>query len=182
MNFRLRTDCRLVLGLSTALLLIAAAPAEAGSAYGPTGLGSNLHRRFVKKQAVQNARRGRPQTRHAGVWIAGGYPGTRSGQSVSHRPVLHPAVVQPSYGGQRIVHQQFMHHPIVHQRQAAPVPVVQSPVYSGPSSATGIVAATPVSEYYHRPVSSGSRYHSATSIATPAQRIVISPNANGLGY
>lgn len=47
--------------------------AEAGK---PGGVGSNLHRRFMIKQAQQRARQGRPVRRHVGIWNAGGFRST----------------------------------------------------------------------------------------------------------
>lgn len=47
---------------------IAATSAEAASPYGPTGLGSNLHRRFVLKQAVKRTQQGRPVSNRQIIW------------------------------------------------------------------------------------------------------------------
>ena len=41
----------------------------------PTGVGSNLHRRFVIQRTARRASAGLPTTRHFGVYVAGGYPG-----------------------------------------------------------------------------------------------------------
>lgn len=47
-----------------------------GSVYRPpTGVGSNLHRRFVIQRTARRAAQGLPTTRHYGVYVAGGYPG-----------------------------------------------------------------------------------------------------------
>lgn len=50
-----------------------AASAEARSPYGPTGLGSNLHRRFVIKQAVKRSNAGQPVRNRAITWYAKPY-------------------------------------------------------------------------------------------------------------
>lgn len=50
-----------------------AAEATAASPFGRTGLGPNLHRRFVLKQAVKNANSGRSVRNSAILWNARPY-------------------------------------------------------------------------------------------------------------
>ena len=40
-----------------------------------SGVGSNLHRRFIIQRTERRARQGLPTTRHYGVYVSGGYPG-----------------------------------------------------------------------------------------------------------
>lgn len=42
----------------------------------PGGVGSNLHRRFMIKQAQRRASQGLPVRRHVGIWNAGGFRST----------------------------------------------------------------------------------------------------------
>ncbi|MEN1679919.1 MAG: hypothetical protein AAGJ46_10015 [Planctomycetota bacterium] len=63
---------------------LGAIEAEAANRYGVTGLGSNLHRRFVLKQAVKRADRGQRVSNRAIVWYA--RPSlARSGSSYRYR-------------------------------------------------------------------------------------------------
>lgn len=61
-----------LIAIGAALLIGGASACEvsAASPYGRTGLGANLHRRFVLKQAVKNANAGLPVRRSAIVWNA----------------------------------------------------------------------------------------------------------------
>lgn len=59
--------------LAIALVALFSIPPESFAGKRTTGLGSNLHRRFVIKRTEQRARQGLSTTRHAGVWLAGGY-------------------------------------------------------------------------------------------------------------
>ena len=91
-----RSRSRVAMALAGVLLLTGAA--EAGnSRYGPTGLGSNLHRRFVKQRTVALASRGRPAPRHVGVWIAGGAPAAyRSDTPARHVAPTSHVVLRPA--------------------------------------------------------------------------------------
>lgn len=53
-----------------ALGMLTSRQAEAGK-YGPAGLGANLHRRHVMKQAQKNARQGKPVRKSAILWMSG---------------------------------------------------------------------------------------------------------------
>lgn len=55
-----------------------ATSASAASRYGPGGLGSNLHRRFVIKQAAKRAKAGKPVRNRAITWYARPYLRARS--------------------------------------------------------------------------------------------------------
>ena len=57
--------------------------AEARSPYGVSGLGSNLHRRFVLKQASKRASRGQPVRNRAITWFA--QPSFRQSSPASYR-------------------------------------------------------------------------------------------------
>lgn len=57
---------------AAAFMLGVLASTQASAAnYGPSGLGANLHRRHVMKQATRRARAGLPVRRSAIVWMAG---------------------------------------------------------------------------------------------------------------
>ncbi|TWT77994.1 hypothetical protein Pla123a_17930 [Posidoniimonas polymericola] len=58
-----------VLASAFALGMLTSKQASAGK-YGPAGLGANLHRRHVMKQATKNARRGLPVRKSAIVWLS----------------------------------------------------------------------------------------------------------------
>lgn len=60
--------CAAVISLSD--VSFPAPKAEAAPRYGVSGLGSNLHRRFVLKQAAQRASRGQAVRNRAIVWFA----------------------------------------------------------------------------------------------------------------
>ena len=140
---------RLLPTLCGALLTAALLPADvsAGSPYGPTGLGSNLHRRFVKKQAVQNARRGQSQTRHAGVWIAGGYPQTRTTRVVRHQPtvVYRPTTVSLDQPPVRYDHPVSTQPPVVYQTAGRQLIHPSQPIYVTAPPAS--VSSGPVVHY-----------------------------------
>lgn len=62
---------RLVVLSAAALLCLGGlveSSASAAGRYGPTGLGSNLHRRFVIKQAVKRTQQGRPVANRQIIW------------------------------------------------------------------------------------------------------------------
>lgn len=62
---------KLVLTTAAALMLSGGLAATAEAGWGPAGLGANLHRRHVMKQAVKRQRRGLPVRNSAIVWLSG---------------------------------------------------------------------------------------------------------------
>ena len=166
---------------SLLLLMFAAAglmvelPAVAGSPYGPTGLGSNLHRRFVKKRTVQRANSGLPTTRHAGVWIAGGYPGTSS-PSRHATPVRNPVVYSsPTYPSHHSAPSPYVsydssppHTAVVYGSYPVTQPTFGTPVVVHPSGTvypSGLMTTPPQSPRMPMPRTLGSTVpHSSTTL------------------
>ncbi|MEM6329943.1 MAG: hypothetical protein AAF790_06815 [Planctomycetota bacterium] len=71
----MQKPARLALTIAAALLVggAVASEAEAASRFGPGGLGANLHRRFVIRQAVKRTSRGLPVRNRAILWQARPY-------------------------------------------------------------------------------------------------------------
>ncbi len=70
------TKRNVVLCAATACLVLGGAfvsEAAAASRFGPTGLGSNLHRRFVIKQAIKRSNNGQSVSNRAILWKARPY-------------------------------------------------------------------------------------------------------------
>lgn len=51
------------------IALSSLATAEAAGRYGPAGLGSNIHRRFILKSANKRVQQGKPVRGRASIWL-----------------------------------------------------------------------------------------------------------------
>ena len=73
-----RTKSLLIAAAVVTVGSILASDAAAASRFGPAGLGSNLHRRFVVKQAVKRSNAGQPVRNRAITWYAKPYINSRT--------------------------------------------------------------------------------------------------------